>query len=174
MTRTNTAESPTWNCCAAPPSIFPSLPEEVVRQFSRVARCRPDVATGEILVVCGPSGSGKSTLIRCINLLEDFQKGQILVDGSLPAGRKGQRRAQRDGHGVPELQPVSAPDGAGNVTLAPTGARRVPRGGKTRPAPWSGWAWPSMRTNTGPVVGRPAAAGGDCPGPGHEPQGNAV
>ena len=39
------------------------------------------VAAGEILVVCGPSGSGKSTMIRCINHLENFQKGQIQVNG---------------------------------------------------------------------------------------------
>jgi general L-amino acid transport system ATP-binding protein len=35
---------------------------------------------GERIVVCGPSGSGKSTLIRCINRLEDHQKGRIIVD----------------------------------------------------------------------------------------------
>src|SRR5438045_8650651 len=40
-----------------------------------------DVAKGERIVVCGPSGSGKSTLIRCINALEEFQEGQITVDG---------------------------------------------------------------------------------------------
>ena len=36
---------------------------------------------GERIVICGPSGSGKSTLIRCINALEEFQEGQIVVDG---------------------------------------------------------------------------------------------
>ncbi len=40
-----------------------------------------NVKRGEIIVVCGPSGSGKSTLIRCINYLEQFQEGQIVVDG---------------------------------------------------------------------------------------------
>ena len=40
-----------------------------------------DVAKGERIVVCGPSGSGKSTLIRCINALEEFQEGRIVVDG---------------------------------------------------------------------------------------------
>jgi len=40
-----------------------------------------DVAKGERIVICGPSGSGKSTLIRCINALEEFQEGQIVVDG---------------------------------------------------------------------------------------------
>ncbi len=40
-----------------------------------------DVARGERIVICGPSGSGKSTLIRCINALEEFQEGRIVVDG---------------------------------------------------------------------------------------------
>ena len=40
-----------------------------------------EVAKGERIVVCGPSGSGKSTMIRCINRLEEHQKGQIIVDG---------------------------------------------------------------------------------------------
>ena len=39
------------------------------------------VYKGERIVVCGPSGSGKSTLIRCVNRLEEHQKGQIVVDG---------------------------------------------------------------------------------------------
>ena len=40
-----------------------------------------EVKKGEIVVVCGPSGSGKSTLIRCVNYLEQFQEGSIVVDG---------------------------------------------------------------------------------------------
>ena len=40
------------------------------------------VNRGERIVVCGPSGSGKSTLIRCINALEEHQRGQIIVDGT--------------------------------------------------------------------------------------------
>ena len=39
------------------------------------------VQNGERIVICGPSGSGKSTLIRCINRLEEHQKGRIVVDG---------------------------------------------------------------------------------------------
>jgi general L-amino acid transport system ATP-binding protein len=39
------------------------------------------VARKERIVICGPSGSGKSTLIRCINRLEEHQKGRIIVDG---------------------------------------------------------------------------------------------
>lgn len=41
-----------------------------------------NVKEGEIIVICGPSGSGKSTLIRCVNFLEKFQEGSILVDGT--------------------------------------------------------------------------------------------
>jgi general L-amino acid transport system ATP-binding protein len=40
-----------------------------------------EVGRGERIVICGPSGSGKSTLIRCINALEEFQEGKIVVDG---------------------------------------------------------------------------------------------
>ncbi len=39
------------------------------------------VYKGERIVICGPSGSGKSTLIRCVNRLEEHQKGEISVDG---------------------------------------------------------------------------------------------
>src|SRR5215470_16290477 len=50
------------------------------------------VAKGGVVVVLGPSGSGKSTMLRCINLLEDYQHGEIRIDGS----RIGYRT---DGHG---------------------------------------------------------------------------
>src|SRR5262245_37685605 len=36
---------------------------------------------GERIVICGPSGSGKSTLLRCINRIEDWQRGRVVVDG---------------------------------------------------------------------------------------------
>ena len=41
------------------------------------------VNRGERIVICGPSGSGKSTLIRCINALEEHQRGEIVVDGTV-------------------------------------------------------------------------------------------
>ena len=43
--------------------------------------CTTDVRQGEVVVFCGPSGSGKSTLIKCVNGLEPFQRGDIVVDG---------------------------------------------------------------------------------------------
>jgi glutamate/aspartate transport system ATP-binding protein len=49
--------------------------------FQVLADCSTSVGKGEVIVVCGPSGSGKSTLIKCVNALEPFQQGEILVDG---------------------------------------------------------------------------------------------
>jgi glutamate/aspartate transport system ATP-binding protein len=43
--------------------------------------CSAEVRKGEVIVVCGPSGSGKSTLIKCVNGLEPFERGEIVVDG---------------------------------------------------------------------------------------------
>ncbi|HNT25718.1 MAG TPA: amino acid ABC transporter ATP-binding protein [Anaerolineales bacterium] len=40
-----------------------------------------DVSKGEVVVIVGPSGSGKSTLLRCINRLEEYDEGEIVVDG---------------------------------------------------------------------------------------------
>jgi ABC-type polar amino acid transport system ATPase subunit len=45
------------------------------------------VARGEVVVVRGPSGSGKSTLIKCVNALESYQDGHILVEGIEVASR---------------------------------------------------------------------------------------
>ena len=50
-------------------------------QFHVLKGINLDVQPKERIVICGPSGSGKSTLIRCINRLEEHQKGQIVVDG---------------------------------------------------------------------------------------------
>jgi len=50
-------------------------------QFHVLKNIDLTVARGEKIVVCGPSGSGKSTLIRCINRLEQHQKGDIVVNG---------------------------------------------------------------------------------------------
>jgi len=43
--------------------------------------CSMEVRKGEVIVVCGPSGSGQSTLIKCVNGLEPFDRGEIVVDG---------------------------------------------------------------------------------------------
>ncbi|MGV8952382.1 MAG: amino acid ABC transporter ATP-binding protein [Cypionkella sp.] len=51
-------------------------------QFHVLRDINMTVNRGERIVICGPSGSGKSTLIRCMNRLEEHQKGQIIVDGT--------------------------------------------------------------------------------------------
>jgi glutamate/aspartate transport system ATP-binding protein len=48
--------------------------------FQVLAECSAEVKKGEVIVVCGPSGSGKSTLIKCVNGLEPFQSGEIIVN----------------------------------------------------------------------------------------------
>ncbi|MCK9380557.1 MAG: amino acid ABC transporter ATP-binding protein [Sulfuritalea sp.] len=49
--------------------------------FQVLTDCSTEVKKGEVIVVCGPSGSGKSTLIKCVNGLEPFQQGEIVVNG---------------------------------------------------------------------------------------------
>ena len=49
--------------------------------FQVLTDCSSAVDKGEVVIVCGPSGSGKSTLIKCVNGLEPFQKGEVLVNG---------------------------------------------------------------------------------------------
>jgi len=57
--------------------------ENVEKHFGKVHALRGvslDVNKGEVIIIIGPSGSGKSTLLRCINRLEEFDKGKIIVD----------------------------------------------------------------------------------------------
>jgi glutamate/aspartate transport system ATP-binding protein len=56
--------------------------------FQALKDCSTEVAPGEVIVVCGPSGSGKSTLIKCVNGLETFQRGDIVVNGTSVGDRK--------------------------------------------------------------------------------------
>lgn len=51
-------------------------------EFHVLKNINLNVKKGERIVICGPSGSGKSTMIRCINRLEEHQKGQIIVAGN--------------------------------------------------------------------------------------------
>lgn len=58
--------------------------KDVRKRFGRVEALRGvslDVKEGEVVVVVGPSGSGKTTLLRCINRLEEYEEGTIIVDG---------------------------------------------------------------------------------------------
>ncbi len=63
------------------PAIQISAMNKWFGQFHVLRDINLTVYKGERIVICGPSGSGKSTLIRCINRLEEHQKGDIVVDG---------------------------------------------------------------------------------------------
>ena len=87
------------------------------------------VGRGERIVVCGPSGSGKSTLIRCVNRLEEHQRGIIRVDGiELTSDIRRIDEVRRDVGMVfqqfnlfPHLTILE------NCTLAPIWVRKTPR-----------------------------------------------
>jgi general L-amino acid transport system ATP-binding protein len=87
------------------------------------------VQRGERIVVCGPSGSGKSTMIRCVNALEEHQKGRIVVNGiELTRDVRTVERIRREVGMVfqqfnlfPHLTVLD------NLTLAPTWVKRVPK-----------------------------------------------
>jgi polar amino acid transport system ATP-binding protein len=88
------------------------------------------VRAGEKIVLCGPSGSGKSTLIRCINHLENYQKGRVLVDGihlddnpkTIDAVRREVGMVFQQFNLFPHLTVLQ------NCTLAPRRMRRVTKG----------------------------------------------
>ncbi|MEM7428781.1 MAG: amino acid ABC transporter ATP-binding protein [Pseudomonadota bacterium] len=66
-------------------------------EFCALFDINMSVGSGEKVVVCGPSGSGKSTIIRCINQLEQHQKGTILVEGrEVHPGMKNIEEIRRD------------------------------------------------------------------------------
>ncbi len=66
---------------AAAPMIAMEHVDKWYGQYQALTDINLSVRSGEKIVLCGPSGSGKSTLIRCINHLESYSKGRILVDG---------------------------------------------------------------------------------------------
>ena len=87
------------------------------------------VQRGERIVICGPSGSGKSTLIRCVNRLEEHQRGMIRVDGiELTSDSKRVETVRRDVGMVfqsfnlfPHLTVLE------NCTLAPIWVKKMPK-----------------------------------------------
>jgi general L-amino acid transport system ATP-binding protein len=86
------------------------------------------VMRGERVVICGPSGSGKSTLIRCINRLEEHQRGRILVNGTeLTANLRHIERVRQDvGMVFQQFNLFPHLTALENCTLAPIWARGIP------------------------------------------------
>ncbi|MSO53604.1 MAG: amino acid ABC transporter ATP-binding protein [Rhodospirillales bacterium] len=98
-------------------------------EFHVLKNINLEVRSGERVVVCGPSGSGKSTMIRCINRLEEHQKGRIVVDGIELIADLKQIDAVRREIGMvfqhfnlfPHMTVLE------NLTLAPMWVRNTPR-----------------------------------------------
>lgn len=98
-------------------------------QFHVLKNINLHVSAGERIVICGPSGSGKSTLIRCMNRLEEHQRGEIWVDGvELTSDLKNIEKIRRDVGMVfqhfnlfPHLTVLE------NCTLAPIWVHKMPK-----------------------------------------------
>jgi general L-amino acid transport system ATP-binding protein len=98
-------------------------------QFHVLKNINLTVNKGERIVICGPSGSGKSTMIRCINRLEEHQKGRIVVDNiELSHDLKHIEQVRREVGMVfqhfnlfPHLTVLE------NLTLAPIWVRKMPK-----------------------------------------------
>ena len=87
------------------------------------------VQKGEVIVIFGPSGSGKSTFIRCLNRLEEHQKGQIIVDG-IELGndiRNIEKIRQEVGMVFQQFNLFPHLTVIQNITLAPSWVKRVPK-----------------------------------------------
>jgi ABC-type polar amino acid transport system ATPase subunit len=106
--------------------------KDVHKRYSRLdvlAGVNLHLHRGQVTVVCGRSGSGKSTLLRCINGLENFHQGEILVDGisvldpgtDLSALRTKIGMVFQHFHLYPHMNVM------GNITLAPRIVRNEPR-----------------------------------------------
>jgi ABC-type polar amino acid transport system ATPase subunit len=87
------------------------------------------IEKGQTVVICGPSGSGKSTLLRCINGLEPYQKGEVVVDGKSLSDPKVNLYKLRESIGMVfqrfELYPHMT--ALKNISLAPMKVRQWPR-----------------------------------------------
>ncbi len=87
------------------------------------------VGRGERIVICGPSGSGKSTLIRCVNALEEFQEGRIVVDNIElgPSLRQVEQVRREVGMVFQSFNLFPHLTVLENCTLAPIWVRNVPK-----------------------------------------------
>lgn len=87
------------------------------------------IERGQTVVICGPSGSGKSTLLRCVNGLELYQKGEIIVDGVSLSDPRTNRYKLRENIGMVfqrfELYPHMT--ALQNISLAPMKVRKWPK-----------------------------------------------
>ncbi len=147
-----------------------------------------EVAGGEVCCVLGRSGSGKSTLLRCMNLLESFDSGRIIVNGELMGYREKGRRLytlkfaeiarQRSSIGMvfQRFNLFAHMTALENVMEAPVSAQAA-QGGGAGAGHGDARACRSREQGVGvsvPAFRRTAAARGDRPGAGDGPEGDAL
>lgn len=91
--------------------------------------CSLTVRRGEVVVICGPSGSGKSTLVKCINGIEEFERGQVWIEGeALPSrGRAAARMRSRVGMVFQHFELYPHLTVLENICLAPVHVLKRPR-----------------------------------------------
>ncbi len=95
--------------------------------FQVLADINETIERGQTVVICGPSGSGKSTLLRCVNGLESYQRGEIIVDSVSLSDPKTNLHKLRENIGMVfqrfELYPHMT--ALKNITLAPMKVRKL-------------------------------------------------
>jgi polar amino acid transport system ATP-binding protein len=97
--------------------------------FHVLKNINEEVEKGDVLVICGPSGSGKSTMVRCVNRLEEIDKGAIFMEGRDITKKTMNLNHLRSEIGIvfqqfnlyPHISVLK------NVTLAPIKVKGVPR-----------------------------------------------
>ena len=97
--------------------------------FHVLKNINEDVEKGDVLVICGPSGSGKSTMVRCVNRLEEIDKGAIFMEGRDITKKNVNLNQIRSEIGIvfqqfnlyPHISVLK------NVTLAPIKVKNMPR-----------------------------------------------
>ncbi len=98
-------------------------------EFHVLKNINETVEKGEVLVICGPSGSGKSTLVRCVNRLENVDRGEIVINGQDITDKTQDLNALRAKIGIvfqqfnlyPHLTVLE------NITLAPMKVKNMSR-----------------------------------------------
>ncbi|MGD8256991.1 MAG: amino acid ABC transporter ATP-binding protein [Desulfobacterales bacterium] len=97
--------------------------------FQVLTKVNETIGRGQTVVICGPSGSGKSTLLRCVNGLEPYQEGEIIVDGASLNDSKTNLYKLRENIGMVfqrfELYPHMT--ALQNISLAPMKVRKWPK-----------------------------------------------
>lgn len=130
MTRPGSTATTVANSLASGPIIrAESVEKWYANGFHALRGVSLEVNRGEVVVIMGPSGSGKSTFIRTFNALEDYQKGDIIVDGlriahdlkNIEAVRREVGMVFQQFNLFPHLTVLQ------NVTLAPIWVRRWSR-----------------------------------------------